>query len=131
MGYFSWKTSDTGKSISNCDSSRGTFPVYIVKPDNKLITETTYEGYGVFGGHDAYALIAQWNAPHQCTGDVEHDRKIGINMAFGENPLSFPLKIVENPRNGNHIYQSLTAAENCPAQGFFYSEDEEDDDDLY
>ena len=33
MGFFSWKTSDTNKSISNKYSDRGALPVYLYCPD--------------------------------------------------------------------------------------------------
>ena len=53
MGQFSWKTSDTKRAITIWDCEDGSFPVYLVTPDNEKILERNYEGYGVFGGYDA------------------------------------------------------------------------------
>ena len=33
----------------------------IVCPDDTYIEETNYDGYGTFGGKDAYELVAEWN----------------------------------------------------------------------
>lgn len=33
----------------------------IVCPDNSVIEENCYDGYGRFNGHDAYDLVAEWN----------------------------------------------------------------------
>lgn len=60
MGFFSWKTSDTNRSISNIYSSKGSFPVYVLIPQEfggGYIEERNYEGYGEFGGVDVYALV--------------------------------------------------------------------------
>ena len=62
MGFFSWKTSDTGESIANCYSSRPTRPVYLLQPHgNAPICEPNYQGYGVFGGVNAYEWLAEMN----------------------------------------------------------------------
>ena len=61
MGFFSWKTSDTDESISNASSERGALPCYLLIPKEfggGSIYEDKYEGYGMFGGRDAYALVA-------------------------------------------------------------------------
>lgn len=138
MGVFSWMTSDTKKSISICGSSRGPLPVYLVTPDNKFIFEPEYQGYGIFGGYDAYCLLAKWNAPEQCVGDYEtrdaeiheEDRHLGIELALSGKPLKYPLKFAEN----KIPYDRLEASSTCPDQGLFYSDsdsfdDEEDEED--
>lgn len=64
MGFFSWITSDTERSIANVYSPRRTFPVYVLIPEHcggGYIEERSYEGYGDFGGHDIYDLVADWN----------------------------------------------------------------------
>lgn len=130
MGYFSWITSDTKKSISNNMSCRGPLPVYLLMPNNDYLYEDNYEGYGIFAGQDAYALLARWNRPDSCNGDDEHDRKIGINLEFGQmlsnnpNALKYPLKFVENIEDA--IYDELKPSETDPDQGYFY-----DDEDYY
>lgn len=124
MGYFSWVTSDTKKSISNCDSLRPTFPVYLLCPDGTKILETNYQGYGVFGGQDVYALLAKWNVPEKCTGEVAKDRLVGINEEFASDDLKYPLKFVED---GNLEYASVEASEYCNSQGFMYEGEDEDE----
>jgi len=121
MGYFSWKASDTKVSIGNRDSISGSSPCYLLTPSGEKHFEDDYEGYGVFGGVDAYALLAEMNVPEDCNGDADHDRQIGINLAFGDKKLLFPIKIVEDPK---HTYSTVGASEICPDQGFFYDEDD-------
>jgi len=52
MGFFSWKTSDTGESIPNHYSNRPVFKVHMITEDGQVFTEDNYEGYGVFGGKE-------------------------------------------------------------------------------
>ena len=33
----------------------------VVCPDNSIIEEPSYYGYGVFGNHDVYELVVDWN----------------------------------------------------------------------
>ena len=62
MGMFSWKTSDTKESIANIHSSRTVRPVFLLQPGGlPSIRETAYQGYGKFGGIDAYAWLAEQN----------------------------------------------------------------------
>lgn len=123
MGFFSWKTSDTDKSVSNSYSSRGVFTVYLLDNKGNKYREDNYEGYGVFGGKDAYQLVAEMNCPEKCTGDIEHDRLIGIELSFGKegqevNP-DYPIKIVESSEIG---YDQVNESESCPDQGYFYDD---------
>ena len=133
MGFFSWKTSDTDKSISNKYSIEGALPVYVLIPKEfggGYIEENNYEGYGIFGGKDIYALVARWNKPELCNGDDDHDRSIGINIACYDEDnakLKYPIKITENVM----LYEHARASNECPYQGFFYdAEDGYDDDEL-
>lgn len=122
MGFFSWKTSDTNKSISNTYSSKGSFPVYVLIPQEfggGYIEECNYEGYGEFGGQDVYALVARWNKPELCNGDDEHDRGIGIDIACYDEDnekLKYPIKITERIIPYECAYPSNA----CEYQGFFY-----------
>lgn len=130
MGFFSWLTSDTNKSISNTSSDRGALPVYVLIPEEfggGSIYEDNYEGYGEFGGYDIYALVAQWNKPELCTGDVDIDRSIGIDIACYDHEnakLKYPIKITECELK----YEDCSPSKSDPAQGFFY-EDYYDEDD--
>lgn len=131
MGFFSWKTSDTDKSISNTNSSRGPLSVYVLCPDGSKLYEPQYEGYGVFAGRDVYALVAQWNAPEKCKDEQgnwlsdEEVRDLGIDLACYDKDnarLKFPIKIVEN---GKLNYEQVGPAMSCDLQGYFYDDDDE------
>ena len=117
MGFFSWKTNDTDRSISNEFSSRGTFTVHMIDDKGNVWTEENYEGYGVFGGKDYYELLAEMNG--------KTDRDEGISLQFGERHegVKFP-NLVED------VYEwTNEAPEDCEHQGYFYDDDEDEDDD--
>jgi hypothetical protein len=61
MGFFSFITSDTNKSIANVHSNRKTIPVYLITRDRQIIHESRYSGYGKFGNKDIFALIGELN----------------------------------------------------------------------
>lgn len=113
MGFFSWKTQDTNKSIANRYSSRPTFTVYMVNPLNldEYYKEDNYEGYGVFGNKDYYELLAEINNIDNPT------REKGIELAFNHTePIEYPI-LVEDLSKASKI---TGEPENCTYQGFFY-----------
>ena len=88
-----------------CDHDRGggcQSTNYLMSPDGKVWKEENYEGYGVYGGKDAHALLAQTNVegirewyshpsadmPNmkdwEPTGDDDDDRSVGIDMCYGK-----------------------------------------------
>lgn len=75
MGYFSWKESDTKKAINIMNTSR---PVYLLQPDGNHIKECGYDGYGRFGGTDAYEWLAKVNNPEIYSDDTDKNRSLGI-----------------------------------------------------
>lgn len=85
MGFFSWITQDTGKSIANRHSVRPTFPVTMTDNKGNKWHEKNYDGYGEFGGKDYYELIAEMNG--KATGDLEADRLAGIRLELGVNAI--------------------------------------------
>ena len=107
MGFFSFKTQDTKKSIANSYSIRKTFRVYMRDDKGNVWVEDNYEGYGEFGGKDYYELLAEMNNK---TG-----RNEGITLSFSKIP---------------HITPNLTESEDwewtndepqrCEYQGYFY-----------
>lgn len=118
MGFFSWKTSDTKKSISNRYSVKKALPVYLITPENEKIYEPNYEGYGVFGGNDVFVLLARWNVPDLCTGDDSKDRLVGLDLRFKTpEKIKYDLKFSETD---DVKYEDLDVAENCEFQGYFY-----------
>lgn len=81
MGLFSWKTSDTDRSIPSRYSNREPFTVHMITEDGQVFTEDNYEGYGVFGGKDIYELIADLNG--LCpNGDTDQKREAAIDLVY-------------------------------------------------
>lgn len=142
MGFFSWKTMDTDKSISNAYSNRGAFKVEMMDDKGNVWTEDNYEGYGVFGGKDYYELLAEMNGvrvdddvydsmtPEQYT---DYMRSEGISIAFKDNGSgdhTFGVKypnLVEEAKGWTYNYYG---PESCESQGYFY-DDEIDEDEEY
>jgi len=108
MGFFSWKTQDTNRSIANCHSSRKTFPVTMTDNKGNKWTSKFYGGYGEFGGKDFYELLAEMNGE-------ESDRDIGIGLYFGKEPFLSP-NLHEYP----DAKWENRAPQDCEYQGFFY-----------
>ena len=129
MGLFSWCTSDTRKSISAMGDVPWTAQeVYVLNPFGKPYKESDYEGYGIFGGHDVYALVAKWNVPEKCKDENgewlpdEDIRNIGIGLAcydWNHVKLQYPIKIVEDP---SIPYDKAGISPSCPYQGAYYDE---------
>ena len=61
MGFFSWKTQDTDRSIPNRWSTRKPFTVVMLDDKGNKWFEQNYDGYGRFGGKDYYELLAEMN----------------------------------------------------------------------
>lgn len=140
MGFFSWKTCDTDRSIANNYSTKSTFTVYMITEDKQIFTEHNYEGYGVFGGKDFYSLLAELNG--LSNPDDEQLRLEGISLSFKNNPsgdyngeFKMP-KLVEklpseivlgNKEMWKEFWDKLKYPETCEFQGFFYDEVEEEE----
>lgn len=125
MGYFSFITCDSRKSIPNINSCREVFAVSLIAPDGRRWRENAYEGYGVFGGKDIYQLVAELN---------NKDSRIdGINICCNQNSrgsfnkaaeLGYLMpKLVEDE---NIDFDSVPYPEECQFQGFFYPERREE-----
>ncbi len=113
MGFFSWKTADTGESIANSHSPRcKQRAVFLLQPDGEPpVEESWYAGYGMFGEVDAYEWLAERNGGG--------DRGVGIDLFFREDPDAVPLKFSFDPKA---VYEDLPASESCEFQGYFYPE---------
>lgn len=120
MGFFSWKTQDTHKSIANRFSNRPTFRVYMVNPVNdEYWIEEDYEGYGVFGGKDFYELLAEINGKGS-------NRDAGITLAFSDtNEEILSPVLVEDLSKAKDFYDYNVTPENCEYQGYFYPDEKE------
>ena len=129
MGFMSWTTADTEESISCTHSVRGAQTVYLLQPNGRSpIREDDYDGYGVFGGQDAFEWLAKENAESMGINieglDFEDLRSIGIDM-FHDMQVPYPLKF---SFKANAVYENLEASKSCPEQGFFYDDEEDEDD---
>jgi hypothetical protein len=109
MGFFSWHTQDTGRSISNTHSRYKPFTVYMLDNQGNSWEENNYDGYGVFGGKDFYELLAEMNG-------LESDRQNGIDLAFSNKSYISP-NLVERKSNWEYTTEE---PEHCSDQGFFY-----------
>lgn len=113
MGFFSWKTQDTDRSIANVHSKRMPFTVYMVDNKGNRWREDSYDGYGVFGGKDYYELVDEMNGG-------SGDREAGIKLAFGKGQ-----RVLFPSLTTNGMWYGGDEPENCEAQGFFYDEDDD------
>ena len=131
MGFFSWRTQDTDKSIANNYSTRSTFRVQMLDNKGNVWTEDNYEGYGVFGGKDYYELLAEMNGITDT--DVDRLRMAGINLAFskgnhsgvGTEGVLYP-NLVEMADGWRY---DPMGPESCEYQGFFYDDESDEDED--
>ena len=131
MGFFSWKTQDTDKSIANNYSNRNTFRVQMIDNKGNVWTEDNYEGYGVFGGKDYYELLAEMNNVH-IDKDIENYedklRGAGISLAFKDNGSGVATEGVYYPnlveQADGWVYE-MGGPESCPDQGYFYDDMDE------
>ena len=126
MGFFSWRTLDTNKSIANAYSSRPTFRVYMTDNKGNHWVEDNYEGYGEFGGKDYYELLAEMNgikSDLQGEDYTKFMRGRGIDLAFEGNGSGIGTKGVKYPNLveniDTHTYYEQ-GNDNCRKQGFFY-----------
>lgn len=124
MGFFSWKTADSKESVLNvhsCHANAGK-TVYLLQPNGQEpIAESAYNGYGMFGGLDAYAWLAKQNIDTDevkaldLYEDSEQLRMMGIALASSEENIPYPIKLSFNK---NAQYEQLAPSEDCEFQGF-------------
>jgi len=75
MGFFSWKTQDTKRSIANVFSGKPVFTVYMIDHKGNKWEEPAYGGYGDFGGKDFYVLLAEMNGGKKAAKKHEEERR--------------------------------------------------------
>jgi hypothetical protein len=134
MGYFSWLTSDTQKSVAIEGSLKKTIKVKMIDDKGNEYLESNYEGYGVFDGMDFFVLTALMNGYEpknnqglelfkgynlniEDTKTIEKLRDIGLDLYF-DNPKCKKPKIVTD--KCKTPYKDLPDSKDCPNQGYFY-----------
>jgi len=133
MGQFSWLCSKCGKQITNMnlDDNGGGQAAVLVTPHGNF-HERSYEGYGVFGGVDAFSWLAYQYGKISILCDEDHDdndmaRDLGIKLQF--NPDFTPtrgIRIVHEECFHGDKYENLKNSEDDPNQGWIDQYDEED-----
>lgn len=113
MGFFSWKTQDTRKSIANRYSVKQTFNVYMIDDKGNIWEENDYNGYGEFGGKDYYELLAEMNG-------LGSNREKGIDLASKYNWKSHKDIKYPNLAESKDWKYTRNAPIDCKYQGFFY-----------
>jgi hypothetical protein len=108
MGFFSWITQDTGRSIANAYSGLETFKVIMTDDKGNQFVEEDYEGYGVFGGKDYYELLSEMNGGNG-------DRIEGIGLAHDKEKGG-----VKHPSLSEDGKYREGLPKSCPDQGYFY-----------
>ena len=133
MGFFSWKTSDTDRSIANQYSNRPTFTVHMITEDGQVFTEHDYEGYGDFGGKDFYELVAELNGVTE--GTTQEKRLKAIDICFKNNPsgdyngkFKMPklVEVLPSKENWMKEWNDIPYPETCEYQGYFYTGEEDE-----
>jgi len=126
MGFFSWITQDTKRSIYNHHTGFE-FPVQMTDNKGNRWIEDSYAGYGIFGGKDFYVLLAEMNGSPIVNPDdsleINNVRETGIDLCFSERK--------------DILYPNLTedmqwtwrneCPDHCSDQGFFVNEEDEPD----
>ena len=113
MGFFSWKTQDTNKSINNHYTGIPTFKVIMTDNKGNQWVENNYEGYGMFGGKDYHELLDEMNGG-------SGDRNIGIDRQFDRDG-KYKNQIFPSLSENGHYHNGI-APEDCEYQGYFYPE---------
>ena len=84
MGYFSWRLSGTDTPIMNQCSGAGATKATMLSPNGgESYTELNYEGYGIFGGKDAYVHLCDMNLPEHKDKTEEFRRSMGLALDMG------------------------------------------------
>ena len=120
MGFFSWYTEDTGRSIANAYSGLETFKVIMTDDKGNEFVEKDYEGYGRCGGKDYYELLSAMN------GGVA-DRSNGISLADDKEKKG-EIKFPSLSEDGKYREGE---PESSPDQGYFYELNEALAEELY
>lgn len=124
MGYFSFKTADTGETIWNKNSAQsrdGTRTVFLLQPDGQPpLREESYNGFGDFGGVDAFVWLGRSNLPSETVAGMSDDalRAAGHGMFFGRAGSPEMTKPLKLSFDETAVYKDLGASPMCDTQGY-------------
>lgn len=88
MGQFSWLDCITGEQVID-ERRRKSYVLVPRQFGGGHIEEGCYEGYGRFGGHDVYDLVADWNREHADFDALSSTRWCEWYFGGEENARSF------------------------------------------
>jgi len=108
MGFFSFKTQDTNRSISNRYSKRSPFVVYMHDNGGTTYVEHDYDGYGEFGGVDYFDLMALMNGMKSRLEAIE-------SYCNNQDDVLYP-----NLTESSDWQWRNERPERCKVQGYFY-----------
>lgn len=113
MGCFSWMYADTDNKKPLRIGKRA----YVICPDNTVIEEECYDGYGVFGGHDIYDLVSDWNKDSISEKNIRKpQRKLYSDGEEGERFFQNAMRWYEKD------CQMLTDFVNCKSDEYMISQ---------
>lgn len=123
MGQFSWITQDTNEAIREsygCEDTALT-TAYMHDDKGNVWEETSYEGYGVFGGKDFFVLLAEMNG---FEGEPETLRTRGIQLIYGTDGKKIKSPNLTRNKEWSWIDES---PEDDPNQGWGVCDEEENE----
>lgn len=108
MGYFSWLTADKKESIRHGFNKE----VYLLQPNGQNpIEETFYEGFGEFGGVDAYEWLAINNLPKNYLEKAKKLMQENSNYELRDIGIYLDSKyFIDTRDNKKYCYNPFTAA---------------------
>ena len=112
-----------GVSISSKDSLQGNEECYLVMP-NRVIFESAYNGYGIFGGKSIFYYLGYEvlkNEIEEFEYTEDYITKFGEFILKEKRP--FDIKVVSKAAYNGETYEELPASQECEYKGFYYSTD--------
>ena len=130
MGFFSFITQDTNKSIPNTHSGHKIFTVKMIDNQGNEYIEENYDGYGIFGGKSYYELVGEMNTPLEELKNLTSDEKItiGLDICFygNQDDYIFPMIVSSKYKDGwkkmpqpkiVQVKDTSIAKKQCPVLG--------------
>jgi len=128
MGCFSWIAQDTDKPIYIDGYQKPGYEqrtYYMWNNKGNYWKETSYEGYGMFGGKDYYVLLAEMNRVYDEDITDERKREDGIQIEFSSNHDGIIFPNLTETKIWKWINKKPCGHHN---QGCYESFDDDDDD---